>query len=281
MNQGLTIGDFARITHLSVKTLRHYHEVELLEPAHVNPDTGYRYYTQDQIPTAQVIRRLRALEMPVADVRSVLVAPDVSARNELIGRHLERLETELAETRAAVDSLRNLLERPAASADVEHRTVPPVPAIGIQQVVDREDILSWWQGALGELSASVRAQQLRPLGPSSGLFASELFQHDRGEATVFVPVAGPVRAVGRVVPFVAPAAELAVVEHHGSLADIDLSYGVLGSYVTTHEIGVDGPLREYYVRGPNDVADSAEWVTEIGWPIFRADAESTVERSSG
>jgi len=73
-------------------------------------------------------------------VRAVLEA----ARNELIGRHLERLETEFAETRAAVDALRNLLERPAASADVEHRTVPPVPAIGIQQVVDREDILSWW-----------------------------------------------------------------------------------------------------------------------------------------
>ena len=62
MAAGLTVGDFSRITHLSVKTLRHYHEVGLLEPTTVNSGTGYRYYSADQIPTAQVIRRLRDLE---------------------------------------------------------------------------------------------------------------------------------------------------------------------------------------------------------------------------
>ncbi len=72
----LTVGEFARITHLSVKTLRHYHQVGLLEPAEVNPDTGYRYDTVAQIPTVQVIRRLRDLEMPVAGVKAVLAAPD-------------------------------------------------------------------------------------------------------------------------------------------------------------------------------------------------------------
>jgi hypothetical protein len=45
-----------------------------------------------------------------------------------------------------------------------------------------------------------------------------------------------------------------------------------GSYATTHEISIDGPLREYYLRGAGDTADEAEWRTEIGWPIFRADA---------
>ena len=88
----LTVGDFSRATHLSVKTLRHYHQVGLLEPAEVNPDTGYRYYSAGQIPTAQVIRRLRDLEMPVADVKAVLAAPDASARNLLIAAHLDRLE---------------------------------------------------------------------------------------------------------------------------------------------------------------------------------------------
>jgi effector-binding domain-containing protein len=60
--------------------------------------------------------------------------------------------------------------------------------------------------------------------------------------------------------------------HHGSLADADLSYAKLGSYATTHEISIDGPLREYYLRGAGDTPDEAEWRTEIGWPIFRADA---------
>jgi hypothetical protein len=67
------------------------------------------------------------------------------------------------------------------------------------------------------------------------------------------------------------AAELAIISHHGSLADADLSYAKLGSYATTHEISIDGPLREYYLRGAADTPDEAEWRTEIGWPIFRAD----------
>ena len=106
------------------------------------------------------------------------------------------------------------------------------------------------------------------------MYASELFQHDQGEATVFIPVEGSVRAIGRVTPVAIPAAELAVITHQGSLGDADLSYATLGSYATRHEISVDGPLREYYLRGASDTADEAEWRTEIGWPIFRADGSA-------
>jgi DNA-binding transcriptional MerR regulator len=45
MRESLTIGDFSRIAHLSIKTLRHYHEVGLLEPAEIDPSSGYRRYT--------------------------------------------------------------------------------------------------------------------------------------------------------------------------------------------------------------------------------------------
>ena len=104
MRARVTIGDFSRASHLSVKTLHHYHEVGLLEPSEVDPDNGYRYYSEAQIPIAQVIRRLRALHMPVAEVKSVLAAADSDARNRLIVEHLDRLELELAQTRAAVGS---------------------------------------------------------------------------------------------------------------------------------------------------------------------------------
>ena len=47
---------------------------------------------------------------------------------------------------------------------------------------------------------------------------------------------------------------------------------MFGAYVTTHELSVDGPLRETYLRGASDTPDDDDWETEIGWPIFRADA---------
>jgi DNA-binding transcriptional MerR regulator len=268
MGTRVTIGDFSRASQLSVKTLHHYHEVGLLEPSEVDPDNGYRYYSEAQIPIAQVIRRLRGLHMPVADVRSVLAAPDTDARNRLIVEHLDRLELELAQTRAAVGELRSLLE-PEAAHPIEHRTVSPAPAIGIQDTVDRDDIFAWWQGALGELHATVRAQGLTTTGPTGGMYASELFQHSRGKATVFIPTDGTIKTIGRVVSLIIPGAELAIARHRGALTDVDLTSGELGAYVIKHEISVDGPLRENYLRGISETADTGEWVTEIGWPIFR------------
>ena len=131
MPAALTIGDFSRATHLSVKTLRHYHRVGLLAPADVDRDTGYRRYTTDQIPTAQVIRRFRDLDMPLDQIQAVLEAPDLRTRNELISAHLASLERNLARTQSAVASLRGLLASPSAVAPVSHRWVGETTAAAV------------------------------------------------------------------------------------------------------------------------------------------------------
>ncbi|MBX7554818.1 MerR family transcriptional regulator [Streptomyces sp. NPDC004232] len=270
MHTGMTVGEFSRATHLSVKTLRHYHDVALLTPADVDPVTGYRYYSPDQVPTAQVIVRLRNLDMPVADVKAVLAAEDVSTRNQLIAAHLARLENRLAQARSAVESLRDLLARPVHGSTIEYRTVRDQAAIGIREVIHRQDLAGWWQGALGELHGFTTARGLRTTGPMGGLFANELLEDEHGEALVFVPFDGEVRPVGRIDAVVVPGAELAVAVHHGTLQTIDLTYGDLGTHAARHEISVDGPLREFYLRSPVDVTVEDELVTEVGWPIFRA-----------
>ena len=135
MQNCLAIGDFARATHMSVKTLRYYHRVGLLEPADVDPDTGYRRYTTDQIPAAQIIRRFRNLDMPVDEVKQVLAAPDIETRNELIAAHLNRLEEGLTRTQDAVSSLRDLLARPSPPelADIGRLRVDATPAAAISE----------------------------------------------------------------------------------------------------------------------------------------------------
>jgi DNA-binding transcriptional MerR regulator len=270
MSSSLAIGDFSRATHLTVKTLRHYHETGLLEPAQIDPQTGYRRYTTEQIKVAQIIRRFRDLDMPLNEIRAVLSAPDVQKRNELIAAHLRRLESDLARTQTAVASLRDLLDHPTPSADIGRRKVDSMSAASITQVVRVEDALSWFLGALGELHAALTAQRITPAGPAGGIFASAIFTQARGEATVFVPCdANKVRSIGRVVPLVVPAVELATVVHKGSHANIDLAYGALATYVTRHELAVEGPLREYYLVGPQDTPEMSAWRTEIGWPIFQ------------
>src|SRR5580658_7333082 len=269
MSSNLAIGDFSRATHLTVKTLRHYHETGLLEPAHIDHQTGYRRYTTEQIPVAQIIKRFRDLDMPLNEIRAVLSAPDLQARNDLIAAHLKRLESDLARTQTAVASLRNLLEHPPPEVDISRRRAEQVTAAAISEVVDVKDALSWYLGAIGELHAALSAQRIIPAGPAGGIFSNTLFSHAHGEATVFLPCDGRVRIIGRVAPRVVPAVELATLVHKGAHANIDLAYGALATYVTRHALAVEGPLREYYLVGPQDTSDASAWRTEIGWPIFQ------------
>ncbi len=275
MQNRLAIGDFARATHMSVKTLRYYHRVGLLEPADVDPDTGYRRYTTGQIPAAQIIRRFRDLDMPVNEVRQVLAAPDLETRNELIAAHLNRLEEGLTRTQTAVSSLRDLLARPSPPelADIGRRRVEAAPAAAISEALDIEDAGSWYQGALGELYATMDAQNLSPEGPSGGIFATELFSHGLGQATIFVPCTGTLRPTGRVTSLVVPPAELATIVHPGRDTGIDRAYGSLATYVTQHALAVDGPIREYYLVGRHDTADASQWRTQVCWPIFHTGPE--------
>ena len=268
MSGSLTIGDFSRVTFLSVKTLRYYHRIGLLEPADVDPETGYRRYASAQIPTAQVIRRFRDLDMPLDDIGRVLRAHDQTTRSQLIAAHLSRLEETLAKTQRAVASLRDLLEHPSPPAVIEHRRVSATEAAAITSTVEVRDLPAWYLGAMGEIRGTLSAQGIIASGPPGGFYANELFTQERGDATLFFPVTGEVRPVGRVGPISVQGAELAVIVPNGSHDDRDRAYGALATYVSEHALAVDGLIREYYLAGPAEVDDESAWRTEICWPIF-------------
>jgi DNA-binding transcriptional MerR regulator/effector-binding domain-containing protein len=273
MTNTVSVGRFATMTHLSVKTLRHYHQVGLLEPAEVDPETGYRYYTLEQLPTVQLIRRLRDLRMPVADVRAVLVADSPIVRDSLISAHIDHLETELAKTQAAVNSLRALLDGPAGQQPVHRRAESSFSALGItEDTLDPADIEAWWRDALADLRRAAADNVLQIAGPAGGLYDECLFNHEPGAATVFIPVTTP-RELGRVRPLIIPAAEVAVTTYQGPHSDIDLAYARLGSYVAEHELAVGWQLREYYHRDHSHTRDHTQWRTEIVWPIIDSPAE--------
>jgi DNA-binding transcriptional MerR regulator len=248
------IGDFSRMTFLSVKALRHYHDVGLLPPAEVDPDSGYRRYELAQVPTAQVIRRLRELGMSLADVRTVIEAPDVRARNEAIGAHLRRMEGELEQTRATVESLRLLLdERAPAPAAVSYRIEEPSVALAIRAEIAYDEMFPWLEKAFAELHGAVSHRD----GVDGALFSAQLMEEGFGEITALVPGSG--EPGGRVKALELPRVEYAVAVHAGPVEQVDRTYAALGAVVAERSIGVDGPLRENY---PGDD------LTEICWPVF-------------
>ncbi len=182
MPANLTIGDFSQLTHLSIKTLRRYHEAALLEPDEVDARTGYRYYTVDQIPTAQVIHRFRTLGMPVREIGEVLSTDDPVARAALIERHLDRLETQLDETRAAVTSLRRLLQPDPPPLAVLHRREEATTVAAVRATVERGEVLAWYSDAMSDLYRAFEECGLQATGPAGGRYDNELFTRGPGRS---------------------------------------------------------------------------------------------------
>jgi DNA-binding transcriptional MerR regulator len=266
----LTIGQFARMTYLSATTLRHYHAVGLLEPAAIDPATGYRYYTTDQIADAHVIRRLRDLDMPIDDVLAVVRAAEPETRNAIVAAHLTHMEVRLRETTAAVASLRELLTAPVDVLDIRYRTVAATPAWTIAGAAGHDDIHVWARDALRELTLAVGARDRA--GPPGVLYEPEFFEAGRGPVVAFVPTARDDAPRGRAVAAELPAAELAVGLHRGPLGDLDRSYGAVGRVVAEQGIGIDGPIREHFLgRDPGSV-DRAVQLVEVAWPVDRSRA---------
>jgi hypothetical protein len=214
---------------------------------------------------------LRQLDLPLAEVQSILATADPHERAEVIAGHLRRLEDELEKTRASMVSLRRLLRPEPADLDVELRAVPARTVAGIKGSVSLDHSLEWYDSAMAELDAEFPEQERT--GPPGGYYSNDLFTQGAGTLAVFRPVREP-RPVGRIEVIDLPAAELAVTVHPGPHDDIDVTYGRLGSWVVTHALAVDGPIHETYVVGPRDTPDPLSWRTEIGWPVFRVAAAS-------
>ena len=88
----LSIGQFARLTGLSVGALRHYDELDLLRPLEVDRFTSYRYYAADQVEIGRAIARLRDLEVPLEEIRAVLGTDDPAEQRRRVASQATRVQ---------------------------------------------------------------------------------------------------------------------------------------------------------------------------------------------
>jgi DNA-binding transcriptional MerR regulator len=274
MAELLTVGEFSRLTHLTVKALHHYHQVGVLEPAVIDPFTGYRYYAARQVEVAHLVRRLRQVRMPVAQVRAVLAAPDEPARLAEIAAHLDRLRRELTETAAAVASLQSLLTAGATTQTIAYRSAAEQRCLALTGEVDRDGITPWCARAYPRLYATAGRLAATVTGPGAALYDGTWFETGGGRVTALVPVrARPPTAAEQATGdpevrwLTVPGQRLAVAQHCGPFADLDRTYGTLGRHVLEHGLSTAGPIREVYLVTPADTDDPQGLRTDVCWPI--------------
>ncbi len=268
MGVQVSIGDFSLMTSLSRKALRHYHDLGILEPAHIDPHTGYRFYDTSQVDHAHIIRRFRSLGMSIPDIKALLSTEDAAARTEIITTHLEQMERQLQQTRDTVSALRELLA-PVHTAAVELRQEPALAVWSISATIDIDHIDTWFVTTLttlGDALATAAGGHDAPV--YGGLYERSLFSDSRGEATLFIPAPPNAPVPLGIRAHVLPEADYAVLTHSGDHEGIDRSYAALGKYANEQLISDQGPTREHYLGGSLSEPTHFE-ATEICWPIFR------------
>jgi DNA-binding transcriptional MerR regulator len=268
----LPIGMFSRASLLSIKTLRAYHESGILVPARVDPQTGYRSYTVDQLADAAIVQRLRALDLPLEQVREVIDARDPEATRRILDAHHREMQLRLEDTERIVAELQSVVA-PTTHTPVHLRREPATQSVRITGAVDGDGFADWLTWAYAELGTFLERAGIEASGAAGALYAAELADDGPEAVEAFLPVAAPLVVPARernVSLGEVPAARTAVLVHAGDYDTIGDTYRTLGAWVARHAEHGGERVREWYVIGPTDTDDPAEYRTEISWPIRSA-----------
>ncbi|MGH9938798.1 MAG: MerR family transcriptional regulator [Blastocatellia bacterium] len=262
------MGDFSRLSQVSVKALRFYDEVGLLKPTYVDRDTGYRYYSATLLPRLNRILAFKELGLSLGEIIHLLEGdlPVDRARELLQSKRAElsrRIEREQAQ----------LVEVEAWLAEIEQAGRVPDYEITIKRVAPRlvasvRDSLSSYADA-DELFDELHSQLKHRGAPlERGAIWHTCAGQRRSidcEAIVFLREPAPV--AGRAQVYELPGASVACVIHQGSDETCERAYLAARSWIESHGYAIAGPNRELYWQGGVEQDDDSG-VTEIQYPII-------------
>jgi DNA-binding transcriptional MerR regulator/effector-binding domain-containing protein len=262
------IGQFAQIAKVSVRTLRHYDDLGLLEPAEVDAASGYRYYRADQLPALNRILALKDLGFTLAEIARMNQAPP--ANEELAGMlRLRRTEAERAaeaerQRLARVAARLELLDAdPAIDEIASSVVVKPLdglcvatasaPAAGFDV-----DFAPIFEPLYRTLFAELRNADVPSTGPHCALYEER--SDGRIDVVAAVPVPADIDAPGVRLRRLAPVERAATLVHTGDMANCGRSYQILQRWIEHAGQTPVGFSREVYL----DCSGSRDrWVTEL------------------
>lgn len=267
------IGDFAKMTQVSVKTLRYYDEIGLFRPAHVDTFTEYRYYSADQLPRLNRILALKDLGLSLEQVAHVLrdgvSAEQIRGMLKLKRSELETQARALREQLGRVDARIQLIETEglvSAKSDVVIKKIDSLWVAAAEDHVPNYENLGPVFDRLFGLACGHAERVSRISGPGIALYFDDGSGTDvRIEAAA--PVAGPIPAGDGVKVYeLAGVPTMACLIHRGAFDSISQSYQAITRWIEANGYRVCGPSREVYL---DMTGAPASWITEIQFPVER------------
>jgi len=256
----VTIGEFSRRSRLSAKALRLYDELGLVTPERVDPDTGYRLYSESQVERARLVGLLRRLGMPLAVIGRTL-SLDGPQASQVLARWWAAEVAAAAERSALVRYAQTWLEGGVPGMyDVQVRTLPARTVVSVRRHVDRGAVDGFVVEAFARLSAT--GPWLEGIAGAPYLvFYGEVSEDSDGPVEVCRPVAAACDAMDTVGPEVQCRLEAVHDEAYVRLALRDLGWpavlpviDALDRWVRENGREPAGDLREVFIADPRTAA---------------------------
>lgn len=265
----LKIGDFSKISRVSIRMLRHYDDIGLLKPAEIDDLTGYRYYREDQLFVIGRITALKDMGFALADIVRIL---EIYEDKEKLDGFLSAREKELADQAKEteyrlmlLDTARKRLRKEQnMSFDVTVKTIPERYAATVQMVVPHyNDEGMLWNTMMSE------CKNLVPADPclAAAEFLDPEFKEENVEIIAWMTVSGSYDDTEHVKFKTLPEVKVASCIIKGSYDQMCEAYATVASWIKENGYKMNGPMFNIYHVSPAQTQNPDEYVTEACFPI--------------
>jgi DNA-binding transcriptional MerR regulator len=261
----LSMGDFVQASRLSRKALRLYDERNILPPAYVDPESGYRYYQSDQLVVARLIRLLRQMEMPLITIRKVInAAPE--QQEALILAHERVYSARVAQVQRAIHSVLSTLhnKEQAMSFTVENITLEPQMVVTVTRRTLVESLDQCIRTSLEQIKQFVQTNNGKLTGAPLGIYHGAINEEEDGPIEICWPVKSALAPSGDVALRELAGGPAALVNLHGEackVPNILSAYDAAYDWIQMHDHQTAAAPREVWFSAPGEDAHM-----QIIWP---------------
>lgn len=261
-----SIGEFSKITRLSIKALRIYHEKDILVPTHIDEQSGYRYYDKIAVEKANVIFYLKQLQFPLHDIREILgTYEDDSEIVDFLENHHQQIESRILEYQNISHSLEAIISREKeikmkyqnSDFDVEEKELDTQLIASVRFKGKYSDC--------GEAFRKIGKAMGRHLsGKPLNLYYDAEYKEIDADIEACIPVRKGVSKEGVSVRELTGGKCVALI-HKGPYEDLGRSYEKILAYAKEKGYQTELPSREVYLKGPGMIfkGNPKNYLTEI------------------
>lgn len=261
------IGEFSKMSKITIKALRYYEKEGLLKPAFVDHDTNYRYYESTQLVEVSKIISLRQIGLSIKDIKKILIGADFY---DILSKRKEIIEKELNNYKLELSKINYLLEKKDMKREVFIKEIPSYVIYYLDGVVKNFSFISEFALKVGTKCAKVNPN-LKCCNPDY-CYISYL-DGEYKEEDIKIRYAQAVENYGIETDDVKfmniPETFVACIYHKGSYENLRDSYNIILKFIEENDYIITDNARECYIDGCWNKENESDYLTEIQFPVKR------------